>query len=153
MTDFEIAAIKRQWEAGVSIQKIVKTMPHTKVAAMRMIWRLQDEGVLPARKRKRGAELVVEAYKNGMHNPYEIAEQYNYSVYTVRRWLNDAKLERGRPPHNWKQKELDAKTKKIIECLESGVGVCETARRFGVTKQWVSQVKKRSEENERRNGH
>lgn len=147
MTDFEIAALKRQWEAGVPIRQLVLMMPYKKTAAMKKIWQMQRDGILPERKRKRGADLVVEAYKRGVHNPYELAELYGYSSRSVKSWLSNARLGRKRPEHNWKKKDIDEKTKRILKCLESGMGVCETARKFGVSKQWVSAVKKRSENN------
>lgn len=147
MTEFEIASIKRQWEAGVPVKQIVLTMPYKKSTSLRYVWGLQRDGVLPPRQRKRGEELAVEAYKNGMTNPYEIAELYSYSAESVRVWLCRANLCRKRPERNWKKKDKSAKTKAIIKCLESGMGVSETARKFGVSRQWVSTVKIRSEKN------
>jgi DNA (cytosine-5)-methyltransferase 1 len=88
---------------------------------------------------------VVEAYKNGMHNPYEIAETYGYTIATVNNYLKNAKLGRKREC-NWKKRECDPKTEEILESLANGVSMSETARRFGVTRQWVYIIKKRSED-------
>ena len=150
MTEQEIRSIKNQWEIGVSISKIVKTMPYPRSTAFRKIWELQQEGVLPPRERKRGRELAISAYKSGMKNPYEIAETYGYKVNSVKNWLSNARLCRERPAHNWKkgkQKQFSQRTKEILDCLKGGMGVNQTARFFGVSKQWVSNVKKRSENN------
>ena len=147
MTEFEVLSIKRQWEAGVAIRQIVRTMPYKKSTALQYIWRLQKEGVLSPRPRKNGRELVVDAYKNGMHNPYEIAETYGYTHKTVTTYLCDAKL--GRPTHEngklWVKKPYNERTKEILKCLENGMGMSETARRFGVSRQWIFAIKKRSE--------
>ena len=146
MTEFEIAQVKKQWEAGVRIKDIVQTLPYSKKSAEYQIYKLRVEGVLQERKRKSGKELVVQAYKSGITNPYEIAEQYGYSHKTVQIYLTEAKLGRDRPKRNWKKIDHSEKTELIIECLENGGRVNETARQFGVTKQRVSQIKKRLEE-------
>jgi transposase len=147
MTEFEIASIKRQWEAGVPIKQIVLTMPYKQSSSLKYIWGLQRDGVLLPRQRKRGEDLVVEAYKNGMTNPYEIAEVYGYSADSVRIWLCRANLGRKRPEHNWKKKDTSAQTKAIIKCLKNGMSVSETAKKFGLTRQRVSAIKIRSEKN------
>ena len=152
MTEQEIRSIKNQWEVGVSISKIVKTMPYQRATAFRKIWELQEKGVLPPRERKRGRELVIDAYKSGMKNPYEIAETYGYAINSVRNWLSNAGLNRDRPKKNWKktdcnQNHYSDRTKEILEHLRGGMGVNRVARVFGVSKQWVSAIKKRSENN------
>lgn len=147
MTEVEVLEIKKKWEAGVPIGQIVRTMPYKKSTALQYIWKLQRDGVIVKRARKRGRELVVDAYKNGMHNPYELAETYGYTHKTVQTYLSDAKL--GRPKHEngklWAKRPYDKRTEEILKCLESGMGVSETARRFGVSRQWVFAIKKRSE--------
>lgn len=145
MTENDISLIKKQWEIGVPIKQIVRNMPCSKGDAMKHLLKLQRDGVLPKRERKSGSVIVVAAYKSGMHNPYEIAETYGYKVGTVRNWLTKAKLSRGRPKHNWKEKPQSEKTKKILQCIENGMRSCDIAREFGVTKQWVSYLKTRSE--------
>ena len=148
MTVYEIEAIKRQWEAGVAIEQIVRTMPYKRATAFRYVWELRREGVLPDRPRKNGRELVVEAYKSGMHNPYEIAEMYGFAYKTVTNYLSEAKLDRPQFENGklWVKRDYNSKTKKILDCLASGASISETARRFGVSRQWVSVVKKRSDE-------
>ena len=148
MTDFEIASIKRQWDAGVPIKQIVRTMPYPQKTALQHIWEMQRDGVLPKRERKRGCDLVVATYQSGMHNPYEIAETYGYKYSTVETWLKNAKLGRVRCDNgkNWKRTECSEKTEEIIKCLESGMGMSEIAKEFGVSRQWVYIIKKRSED-------
>ena len=147
MTDLERNEIKGKWDAGVSVQQIVRTMPYKRSTALRYLWEMQREGFLAKRERKRGRDFVVEAYNNGMHNPYEIAELFGYTHKTVTTYLTYAKLNRPRRENGklWVKRDCLDRTKEIIKCLESGVGVSETARRFGVTRQWVSVIKKRSE--------
>ena len=149
MKEYEVQMIKRQWDAGVPIKQIARQMPYKMQTSLRYIWRLQREGVIERRVRKRGADLIASAYHSGITNPYELADMYGYKIGTIYAYLRDAGIRRNRPAKNWKKVEKSKKTKEIIACLKSGVGVCETARRFGVTKQWVSLVKKREErENE-----
>lgn len=147
MREADVLEIKKKWDAGVSMRQIIRTMPYKKHITARCIWELQNQGVLQERGRKNGMEAVVDTYKSGIHNPYEIAEMHGYTVSTVRTYLSKAKL--GRPLHengkNWVKRECDERTLEILASLESGVGVNETARRFGVSKQWVSFVKRRSE--------
>lgn len=145
MTEFEIASIKRQWDAGVPICQIIKTMPYKKRTAEYKIGKLRADGTLPEREKRNGRKLVVEAYNSGIKNPYEIADIYGYAPRSVQIWLADAKLGRERPSRNWKKIDNSEKTKKIIACLENGARVNETARQFGVSKQWVSQIKQRIE--------
>lgn len=148
MTEREVENIKRQWEIGVPIGQIVRTMPYSQTTALRHIWELQNKGVLLPRKRKRGVDLVSEAYNRGMTNPHEIAETYGYTIRTVYEYLKRTNPHRERVKHNWKKRGFNEQTIEILKCLEKGMGVNETARKFGVTKQWVSVVKKRSEKNE-----
>ncbi len=149
MTEFEISSIKKQWEAGVPIQQIVQTMPYKRRTAENYIWKLRVDGVLPERNKRNGKELVSKAYNSGIKNPYEIAEMYGYAPKSVQTWLSELNLHRERPKHNWKKVQHCEKTNEIMACLERGERVCELSRRFGVSKQWVSQLKKKMEsENE-----
>lgn len=145
LTDFEVEVLKRQWEAGVPIKQIVKMMPYKQSRSLNYIWDLQKNGVLQKRRRKNGQSLILDAYNNGMTNPYEISDVYGYKPETVKKYLRFVGVHRNRPPANWKQKEKSDKTKEILECLEKGVKMSEIAKMYGVSRQWVFIVKRRSE--------
>lgn len=143
MTESERSAIKRMWDAGVSQEKIIQTMPMSRTAAIKVLKTLRYEGFLPPRKRKRGQVLVAEAYRSGITNPYELSEKYGYTIKTVAAYLRSEGIQRKRGKRSWKEIDPSERTKKIRECLENGASMSEVARMFNVSRQWVFIVKER----------
>ena len=148
MSEIDKAMVVRLWNCGVPMKQIARTMPCSQIVARRTLLQMRNDGELPPRKRKRGADLVVAAYESGMHNPYEIAETYGYSPLTVKAWLQRAKVIKERAKHNWKKRDYNEQTRAILDSLESGTRICDICRQFGASRQWVYAVKKRSENNE-----
>lgn len=88
---------------------------------------------------------VLEAYNEGLTNPYEIAFVAGCSVLTVGEYLRKNNIYRGHPKKNYtkrKKQERNKKAKSIIsellECKKSG---SQIAREYGVSKQYVSELK------------
>ena len=104
--------IKRQiillWESGETVSKICRLMPRREGTVRRIIKEMQESGEL--KERGSIAEItkqkVINLYKNGQTNPYEIANAFGLSVNTVNGILSKAKLHRDRPKHNYKPKKL-----------------------------------------------
>lgn len=148
MTEREIQSIKNQWDSGVPILQIVRTIPMTKKKAYGAILDLKNRGVLRERKRKCGVSVVSYFYENVTKNPYEIAEHTGYTVGTVSTYLKRNGISRERPKHNYNKREYSENTKEILKCIEAGKTPREICSLFGVSKQWVSRIKKRNKEDE-----
>lgn len=142
MTEADRNQIIKLWSANIPIYRMVRMLPYKTYIARRMITDLKKEGVLPARTigHKR---TVIEAYERGMRNPYDIAEEFDIPVGTVNTTLSRAGFTNGRAKRNFKKNE---KTLEIIELLKAGESQAEIARKFGVSRQWVSVAKKRWQE-------
>ena len=151
LTEKDIADIKQKWEVGVSINRIIRSMPFSAIKARQLLNDMRTDGMLPPRERKNGTELVVAAYQSGVRNPYEIAEMLGYAHNTVVCYLNKTGVKRCRNATNWNKRkptECSQQTKEIQRLLADGTKACEVAKMFGISKQRVSQIKKRSESNE-----
>lgn len=92
---------------------------------------------------------VLELYKNGMTNPYELAKECGFTIGTVRNYLYRAGLSGHRPEHNYKKRrptqlsDLSDLTVKIMNALNDGKPVIEIAKEFYVTKQYVYKIKEK----------
>ena len=94
-------------------------------------------------------ELIHTAYNNGETNPYVLAKTYHLSAYTVKDILVGLGLERKRPKKNYKKRnptniaKLCEKTQAICADITAGATVKEIMARYGVTRQYVSLLKKK----------
>lgn len=147
MTEIEKRTIKKLWDAHVPLKKIPQMFPYKPYTVTKQIKEMRESGELEERGYKKGRLWVVELYKSGVTNPYEIAEELGYSISTVKKYLKQAHLGRKRPPHNYVSVKKSDKTEKIIEKLKEGRAVFQIAKDFEVSRQWVSYIKKREERN------
>lgn len=144
MTESDKALIIRLWNGGVPIAEICKMLPYKAMNIKQMVGELRKDGTLPPRERGNKRQLVVDAYNGGMTNPYEIAETYGLTYGTVKGYLSQAGLKRPYPKHHYRPKPNGEKTAQILASLETK-SQSEVARQFGVSRQWVSALKKRME--------
>lgn len=144
MTESEIKLVERLWASGKGVGEIARLLPYKEYIAKREIAELKKKGVLKGRSGKSQANTqarVLQAYNDGITSPYEIAELCGVSVGYIRKVLSQAKVKVGRPKHNYKQSKLCENTQAIITALKSGKRVREICDEFGVSKQYVHEVK------------
>ncbi len=143
--------IIKMWESGEPISQIIRMLPYPAEIARQYIVDMRKAGVLLLERRsnRAGGWRIINMYKEGITNPYEIAEKLNYSMHTVNDVLSKAKLNRKRPKHNYKKTriktygELSDNTQRIIDLLQEGKDCLEVANIVGCSRQNVFQVKKR----------
>lgn len=144
MTQQDRELIIRLWNNRMSINKIVRMLPYKPTVAKQYVKEVKESSELKAENRApTQREIVVTAYKNGMTNPHEIAEHFGYNFDTVQTFLARAKLNRKRPPKNYKQRTGVDRTQQIITAINDGKSNAEIARQFGVTRQWVYTIRKK----------
>jgi hypothetical protein len=144
MTESEIKLVERLWGSGKGVGEIARLLPYKEYIAKREIAELKRNGVLKGRSGKSRANTqarVLQAYKDGITSPYEIAEMLEMDYRYVNMILSNAKLGRKRPTRNYKQRKVCENTQAIITALKSGKRVREICAEFGVSTQYVYQVK------------
>lgn len=155
MTESEIKLVERLWASGKGIGEIARLLPYKEYIARQEIRELKRNGVLKGRSGKSRANTqarVLQAYNDGITNPYEIAELCGCCYGYVNTILSNAKLGRGKPKRNYKQRKVCENTQAIITALRSGKRVREICAEFGVSTQYVYEVKNKfvkEQQNER----
>ena len=142
MTESEIKLVERLWASGKGVGEIARLLPYKEYIAKKEIAQLKKKGVLKGRSGKTATktwEKVLQAYNDGITNPYEIAELCDCCYGYVNTILSNAKL--GRVKRNYKQRKVCENTQAIITALKSGKRVREICAEFGVSTQYVYQVK------------
>lgn len=146
MDENEKKIVIKLWNNGETISTIAKLLPYKEYIATKKIQELKKMNVLDGRSGKtkeKTTEKVLATYKNTTTNPYEIAEILDLSIRTVNGILCEAKLERVRPKHNYKKKEISYRTKLILNDLKSGVNPRKIAKKYDVSTQYVYQTRNR----------
>lgn len=144
MTESEIKLVERLWASGKGVGEIARLLPYKEYIAKREIAELKRNGVLKGRSGKSQANTqarVLQAYNDGITSPYEIAEMLDMDCRYVNIILSNAKLGRTRPKRNYKQRKVCENTQAIITALRSGKRAREICAEFGVSTQYVYQVK------------
>ena len=155
MTESEIKLVERLWASGKGVGEIARLLPYKEYIAKREIAELKKKGVLKGKSGKSQANTqarVLQAYNDGITSPYEIAELCGVYVGYVYNVLSQAKVKIQRPKHNYKQRKLCENTQAIITALRSGKRVREICADFGVSTQYVYEVKNKfvkEQQNER----
>lgn len=144
MTESEIKLVERLWASGKGVGEIARLLPYKEYIAKREIAELKRNGVLKGKSGKSQANTqakVLQAYNDGITSRYEIAEMVGVKPEYVNMILSNAKLGRKRPTRNYKQREVCENTQAIITALRNGKRVREICAEFGVSTQYVYQVK------------
>ena len=155
MTENEIKLVERLWANGKGVGEIARLLPYKEYIAKREIAELKRNGVLKGRSGKSQAitqEKVLQAFNDGITSPYEIAELCGVCVGHIRNVLSRAKVKIQRPKRNYKQRKVCENTQAIIDRLKSGKRVREICTEFGVSTQYVYEVKNKfvkEQQNER----
>lgn len=155
MTENEIKLVERLWASGKGLGEIARLLPYKEYIAKREIAELKRNGVLKGRSGKSRVntqERVLQAINDGITSPYEIAELCGVCVGYVYNVLSRAKVKIQRQKHNYKQRKVCENTQAIIDRLKGGKRVREICAEFGVSTQYVYEVKNKfvkEQQNER----
>ena len=144
MTESEIKLVERLWANGKGVGEIARLLPYKEYIARQEIRELKRNGVLKGKSGKSRANTqarVFQAYNDGITSPYEIAELCSVGMGYIRNVLSQAKVKIQRQKHNYKQRKLCENTQAIITALRSGKRVREICTEFGVSTQYIYEVK------------
>lgn len=147
MTDNDIRLIKNLWESGYTVEQIVRMLPYTGAEARAMIKELRRNGTIKMYGKTDAAiEKLVNAYRNGMTDPRDLAETFGYTLKTVLQYLKLGKCKHGHPKTQYNPKPLGEKALEIMRVIKQGkLSMAEIARKYGVSRQYVYQLKERLE--------
>lgn len=146
MTEQDKNLIIRLWESGKPSTAIVRLLPYDAQTAKSMIMELRQNGVLKGRSGKTAAktlEKVLQAYNDGITNPYDLSEMFGLKVGSVNTILSNSRLNRTRPKKNYKAYPIGDKTKEIIEEIKNGKSLIGIAKKYGTSRQYVHRVKQK----------
>lgn len=148
MTKAEKTLIINLWDSGYSIDFIARNLPYPTYKAKAMIRTLKNDGTLKKRNMTEIAlARLTAAYNNGITDPRELSRLFGYSLNTTTYYLRLAGIKRGHPPKQYFPKPLGEKALAIIRDLESSkMTLSEIAKKHGVSRQYVYQLKERIEE-------
>lgn len=132
------------WESRVPLEQIYQMLPYTRYEAIKMVKELRDDGTLqPRKKTDEAIKALANAWESESKSPYELAEMFGYSPDTVKRYLSISGVRRGkRPTRNFKHCD---KTNEIAKDLKDGKPMIYIAKKFGVSRQYVYQLKQKLE--------
>lgn len=144
MTENDKRQIISLWESGVALEQIYQMLPYKRYHALKMVRDLRADGTLkPRKKTERAIELVALAWQTETKDIDELAEMFGYSTATIDKYLQLSGVREGkRQPNSYK---ISDKTHEIIAELEINTSLSEIARKFGVSRQYVHQIKTRLE--------
>ena len=145
MTEQEKKTVKQMWEMNEPISQIVKMLPYKKNVAKQLIFKMRADGEILPRGRRKGVELVRQAYESGMTDIAEICETYQLKRSSVLEYLWRSGIKIGRKHQKRVLRPFSEQSAEIINLLEKGEKQSEIARKFGISRQRVSDIKKRHE--------
>ena len=147
ITEMDIKLIKQYWNSRLTIDQIAQMLPYPVYIAKSMIKSLKRDGTLPKRSlQQMTRDKVVDAYNSGIRDVAEIADIFHLEPSTVRVYLCDAGIKRHKNRKTYAHCE---RTEEILAAIRNREGnLTELAKRFGVSRQYVHQIKKRLKENE-----
>lgn len=145
MTERDKEQIKVMWESRLTVEQIVSLLPHPRRVTEKIIRQMKKDGGLPKRSRREMiTEKLRQEYESGNTNVYVLARKYDLKASTVTRYLVSAGVKSGRPPHNYKETPLNEKAQQIIaDIRQDDLSGAEIARKHGVSRQYVLQLKQR----------
>lgn len=140
MTDKEMEQVKRMWLQGFTTTEIARVLPYREYLSVREIRNLKKQGVLPSRSVKaiRTEQVITEFQKN--KNLMEIADKFGIKYSYVLRILHDNKIKHPKVMNFYKNEPSD-KVQQIVEDLKRGISQSEIARKYGVSRQYIFQIK------------
>jgi transposase len=142
MTEADKAKIISLWENGMTLGQIRQMIAVSPREFDLTVRSMKKGGEFP-KIRKTAEEKVVEAFKGGETNPYVLADTYGVKVSSVKLFLHWNGCKRKRPPLNYVHCD---RTNAIIEDLREGeISQIEIAKKHGVSRQYVTKIKRKLE--------
>ena len=144
MTEREKQDLKTMWEQGVPISQIVRLFPYKEYLVRGEIKSLKKSGFLPARDAFVAvSEGVTSQYIDGM-DARQIANDHGCSVRKIYYILEKNGVNR-KKTQNFVKGKCAEKTEAIKEAIKCKKSLSEIARDFGVSRQYVHQIKQKME--------
>lgn len=144
MTEQDKKKIVALWQSGMSISQIKQLFPVKLQEYRDTIREMKANGEFPT-ERKSTVQKIKEAIESGERNPYEIAETYGISYYTVRYYKSLLGIKTVKT-QNFKEYSKCEKTKTIKSEIALGEkSLSQIAKDNNVSRQYVSYLKKRME--------
>lgn len=145
MTEREKQDLKTMWERGVPISQISRLFPYKEYLVRGEIKSLEKSGFLPPRNASRMCdEGVVTRYLEG-EDINVIANEHGFTVRKVYYILKRNGVSR-KKTKNFVKGKCSEKTEAIKEAIKCKKSLSEIARDFGVSRQYVHQIKEKINE-------
>ena len=142
MTESERNQIINLFNSGMPLTQIGRMIAVPAKEFEREVKEMKLNGEL-AVKRKSSEEKVVEAFLEGEHNPYVIAERFGIAVNSVKTYIGWHKLHKGKKTRHWVHCD---RTNAIISDLNFGeISQAEIAKKHGVSRQYITKIKNKLE--------
>lgn len=140
MTEREVELIKQMWSQGYSATQIARVLPYKEYWSKAEIRRFKKEGILPPRNVKeiRVASVLAEFEKN--KNLRQIADKLGIEYSYVLRILHDEGVKHPKVM-NFTKAPPTQRRLEIIEDLKKGMSLSEVAKKHGISRQRVFQIK------------
>ena len=142
MTDADIKKVVSMWNSGVPIYQIARTLPYSEKIANLVLKELRENGTLPERRTKaENIEVICEAYRNGEHDLERLSKMFCKTVGCIATYLNKGGIKRVRAKRYKTSRAKSDKTNAIVEQIKSGRNIREIANEYGVSRQYVYELK------------
>lgn len=150
MTESERKQVITLWDNRVPIYQIIRMLPYPEKKATQMLKEMRTDGTLKPRDDKPTMiDKVCNAYRNGEHNPYKLAEMFGKTHKTINQYLAMGGIKKGKAEHHWQPKPKGDKANVIIEELRKGEKTqYRIAKEYGVSRQYVNELKRGMSEEE-----
>ena len=142
MTEQDKLRVINLWLNGMSLEQIQQILPYSTRKFRETITEMKANGEFPT-ERQVGKEKVAEAVKDGELNPYVISEKYGVSVRTAKEYkrIYGGVAPKVRPKLNYRH--CDRTNAIIFDLKEGELSLSEIARKHGVSRQAVFDIKKK----------
>jgi len=137
-------------KVGLSFNEILNQVSYSVAQLRKYLAQIQNEGLIecksvktrPAYKKQLVIDMLCKDYKDGIKDVDILAKKYNKSIYTVMVYLNLGGISYKDRDRIKKEREQGDTTKQINNDLIAGVPTSEICKKYNVTRQYVSYIKK-----------
>lgn len=142
MTEREKNEVKRMWEQGDSTTAIARLLPYKEYISKAEIRKLKKEGFLKPRKVCEIRDKTIVAEVQPTTNLREVAARYGLTVDYIYKilWRNGVRHPKIRTYHT------SEKAQDILDELAGNGSPTEIAKKYGVSRQFVYQLKNLKDE-------
>lgn len=145
MTDNDMRRIIVMWNSNLTIEQIYQALPYKRREIKEAIDRLRYLGHLPPKPSKKAEAIkkIGEAWESGTQDIDELCDIFGYTRETVLNYLSKSGVKKGKIKPKIKPKPMSDKVQEIAREIQSGTPLCEIAKKYGVSRQYIHQIKKR----------